>query len=58
MTLPTIGGYVRDFPDAEELARREDVRSALEAVYHGADSTDADALLDRLEDHGLRVVRA
>lgn len=36
--------------------RREVVQQALERVYHGADFTDADCLLDQLADLGASVV--
>lgn len=47
-------------PLLEEAARLllvTDVRLALEAIYDGADFTDVDALIDQLEDRGLKIVR-
>ncbi len=45
------------FPDSEGLSVRDDGRAALAAVYSGADFPEWDALVDQLEDRGLRVVR-
>jgi len=43
--------------DLAAAVRLDDVRLALSGVYSGADWTDAQALIDQLEDRGLRVVR-
>ena len=44
-------------PDAEHLAVRDDFRAAGACVYAGFDFPEADAMLDALEDRGLKVVR-
>ena len=46
-----------DYTDAERLALVEDVRRALREVYQGAETQEVLALLDHLEDVGLRVTR-
>ncbi len=46
-----------EWPDTEELKRREGVRLALERIIDGATGDDADAFLLHLEDEGLAVVR-
>jgi hypothetical protein len=46
------------FPDTDRLLLQDSLASALSCVFHGADSTDAAALLDALDDHGLKVVRS
>jgi hypothetical protein len=43
--------------EAERLSKIDDVRLALAAVYSGADTLEAEALLDQLADRGLEVRR-
>jgi hypothetical protein len=52
MTLDT-----EPHPDAERLSIRDDLRASGACVYSGFDFPEADALIDALEDRGLRVVR-
>lgn len=44
--------------EARDSAAREALRSALAAVWSGADELDTDAVIDHLTDIGFRVVQA
>lgn len=57
MNHAQIGMTPSAAPSWPDLQLVDDVRRALECVYDGADSDDAAALLDKLEDVGLRVTR-
>lgn len=56
MNLPTIG-YVRDFPEAEALALREDIRACLAVVCPLTDVSDADTLMDLFAAHRITLGR-
>lgn len=47
--------HAREFAAVQEA--REVLRDALAEVWSGADFTDADAVIDQLDDRGYRVVR-
>lgn len=52
-----LGSWLAAERIASAEAAREALRDALAAVWSGADFTDADAVIDQLDDRGYRVVR-